>query len=505
MADPGGSKVESVAWLMTAEEECALDRVGFAALEREVTRRVLGVVEEQFAHVPPGLQAAFHHLGDEWAVEHMPNATNEPTRLEPPFLPAKDRALVLEEVRAVLEESLEGVAADGPNAREFLQGVEMAVRSSLVRQFAAAQVYEGRAQLTSKVGESIGAALAMLWEMEPRIQQQHLARLKGAPIPAPLRRHVWASRLGGQPAVQLCAENLERARRRLGLEEYEESSMASTIFRVATELYSVKPALVASATPGSVTLCCAVLNRHHVLTGQRVRIERSVLILAPILHVFKQDAMGKGDQPFVRWLSLVVEVDKMMPLIDEIPEIAGRVLDEVRRDAPDLYGHMADLHQASGAKQTLAAILEPWLLTAMAGFLNMSTLLWWWDQLFVTSWDALPSACAGLLMLFSPNMLRCTDFHQLQDLVESRPFHFRPAALAGCFSRWTPPAVAVRPTTTASVLSRLSAKAMDLPGSGPAPCYGGFCSYAAVSGPARCYDGLCSLAAVRCVLRCLTG
>lgn len=49
----------------------------------------------------------------------------------------------------------------------------------------------------------------------------------------------------------------------------------------------------------------------------------------------------------------------------------------------------------------------------------------WWDQLFVTSWDALPSACAGLLMLFSPNMLRCTDFHQLQDLVEVCAFFSR--------------------------------------------------------------------------------
>ena len=243
----------------------------------------------------------------------MPDATNEPTRLDPPYLPAQDRVMVLDEVRAAIEEALDDVAAETPGWDVYRAAVEETARACLIRQFAAAGVYEGREQLTRRVGDSIGAALGMLWELEPRIQRQHLAQLRGSHIPAPLRRHIWSSLLGGAPAVQECAEALERARRRLGLESLDESDLAPTVFRVATELYSVRPALVASATPGSVSLVCAVLNRHHVLTGQRVMVERLVLQLAPLLHVFRLQDQAKGEEAFVRLLALLVELNKARP------------------------------------------------------------------------------------------------------------------------------------------------------------------------------------------------
>lgn len=159
---------------------------------------------------------------------------------------------------------------------------------------------------------------------------------------------------------------------------------------------------------------------------------------------------------------------QVMPRVDEVPALCDRVLEEVRRDAPELHARLAELHSASAlARRPLGMLVEPWLLTAMSGFLNMSTLLWWWDQLFVSSWDALPSACAGLLIVMAPNMLRCTDREQLVELVETRPYHMRPAALASCFARWTPPAPTAAPPSVAH--SRPASKASALSRSSRAP------------------------------------
>lgn len=438
---PGsGADEVSVSWLLTAEDKCALDVKGFAAIDEEITQRTRDVVLTKYADQPQGKQAATTLLGDEWAQKNLPDTPNEPSILLPPFLTERDREMLLQEVRESLEQRLD----DLEGQQEYAKSVEEIMKRCMLEQFRnSAEDVEGQDHLRQQVRESVGASLASVWAAQPRIQERHVRMLKGTSLPGPLRAHLWMQRLGGGESLQKYSGQLDRKmkKRGVGVDSVEDSELSGAILRAATDLYSTSPALVSIADSGSISHSIAVLVRVYVLTGQRTRLDRSVLLLAPFLHLYP--ALHPTDADYCRWLTLLMEMESNLPHIADVPDHARNVLQRVKGSRASFFDHLTALHQkhtasnptgASEGALGVASLVEGWLLTGLVCCLSSQSLFWWWDQCFILGWDGLEGACGRLLLKLEVDLMRCSTWDMAVRVVNEQPAKLATARLKDCFA-----------------------------------------------------------------------
>ena len=324
MNKPPSAKQASISWLRTAQDDCALDTEAFGHLEPALDRVIWDVVKGKVDGPPQGLQAAVELLGEGWRRKNLPDHPNNPALLLPPYLARVEREALLREMTGQLVEAIDNLEHQEPDSfGNYAAHVEQAMRSRLVQQLA--RVERGRedysmADLQAATAETMGAALAALWEREPSLRKHHLHLLRGHVLPPPLRRHVWEQGLASAQGPQAVAARLARVLNKDGVggsRDLDHSPLALAVRRTTQELFSSNKALQTHSfsSPATAKLAVQVVVRLVLLSGSgdgggggqgdggggaasTRSIQRWLLLLAPMLLVFDSNKQPDNDESF---------------------------------------------------------------------------------------------------------------------------------------------------------------------------------------------------------------
>jgi len=349
----------SIAWLYTAQDECALDKVAFSQIEPEIERAVWDAVGNAVDGAPQGLQAFVEVLGEEWRSKHVPHHDNNPSLLLLPYLAGLERDALIREVKEKVMRSMRELECREPLLFErYSKTVEDVMRAQLVQQLAveAQQVVAetkknvSREHVLSSAAHSMGAALAEIWQQQPQLRHEHLPLMRGHILPPLLRAHVWTHALGGDDQGARVDALLRRAMEKDGwtsFEHLESTALAVAVRRAAQELFSSRKALQTKHLTAPATLNTAVrlVLRLELLAGSAAaastrRLQRALLLLAPILCVFpapkekekEKEKEGLAAEALLsRCLGALMAVDAAVPTAAEAPAVSLAVASQVQK------------------------------------------------------------------------------------------------------------------------------------------------------------------------------
>jgi len=367
-----GRPPPSVAWLYTAQDECALDSAAFAQVEPELERAIWAVVGRRADGPPQGLQAAVQVLGERWRSKHVPQHDNNPALLLLPYLSAIEREALLRDVTSSLVDAMDELAlkhaVEDEKFRGYAQRVEEIMRERFLQQLAIE--HDGRcsrAELEEAAANTTGAALAQLWRDQLRLHTEHLPLLRGHTLPPPLRAHVWQQALGGDGQAGQTAARVRRQMQKDGvatMEQLDASPLAAAVRRTAQELFSSRRALQSHdlSSPALLNVAVRVLLRLVLLSGSQSdggasvgdegapsstrRLQRALLLLAPILFVFPPPKHIQ-EPHLMDLLGKLVAADQAIPTLARVPALALDVARLVRAADPDFASTVTHLYHSA--------------------------------------------------------------------------------------------------------------------------------------------------------------
>mmetsp|Transcript_25457 Transcript_25457/g.61819 ORF Transcript_25457/g.61819 Transcript_25457/m.61819 type:complete len:449 (-) Transcript_25457:108-1454(-) len=429
-----GDAETSIAWLRTAEDECALDVEGFAPILPEVTKRMLDVVTAKYANQQQGLQAAFSILGDQWAKNNFPEIENDPSVLKEPFMSQRDATLILAQVRQDLLAAL----GDVPGQESYKQSVDGIMRTCLIKQLQN-QPIQDAATLRSNVRDSIGGSLAAVWSEYPEIEARDLQRLRGMPLPQPLRAHVYYKQLGGDEVRDRYRQLLTRTMQKRG-GEGDVSAQKEAVLRVVSEVIAGNKAMHKLDVP--LQQIVTILVKASLVAQKHPRLERQVILLAPLCSVFRVSAQESEGASFATHVAMLLELQEQLPDLSTSHAMSLRVVKKLQSDHPHIFNVLKrpclSYMERKSRKETLevamGAIVRIWLQTAFAGIFNIHSLLWAWDQMIVWGWDRLEGACLELIVIMEATWERATDWEECLTAALESPRTLTPHALRKLFA-----------------------------------------------------------------------
>jgi len=426
----GADQHQDAAWLKTAEQEVALDTGVFGEAEQKLDELIRDYIQLRVAPSSQGVQAAIHLLGESWAAKNLPDVEVAPSFLLPPFISSADRDTLIEQTRQNLIEEVENLPNEMTSQLE--RSIESRLKQNLRRHLLGKrEAYNSMSELKEETRNSVGAALAAIWLQQPHVQEQHMQSLSGMLLPEPLRAHIWRFKLGGPAKYVEIGTTLSKKLDKAGqsLEDVEKNSLRPIIFRTGTEMYSSHQVMSEVGTSGAVNSACSVLLRLHLITGQKAKFERHLLLLGPIFRVFP--CKHPEEKDFCWWLACLMEVDKLILHGEALHEQAISMTRKIKSMDEPLAALLAKLYMADKrkggegfkddkqAEEGVALLFEPWLDTGLAGYLGMQPLCWCWDQCFLKGWHILPRLCIGLALRLSVELRRCSTWEACESVVRN--------------------------------------------------------------------------------------
>lgn len=269
-----GGAGASVAWLYTAMEDCALDSEAFASFEPEIDRAIWAAIGSKLDGPPQGVQAAVEVLGDEWRRQKVPEHTNNPSLLLPPFLGRLERDNLLRDVTDSVIAAVDTLAATRPTLfRDYAGSVEQTMRARLLQQIAIEHDERStRRALQASAQQTMGAALAALWREQPRLRQEHLPLLRGHQLPPALRAHVWQHSLGGDKQAERVGARVQRQMHKDGIAsatDLDAAPLAAVVRRAAQELFSERRALQTHDLSSPASVSIAVFELSYIRAARK--------------------------------------------------------------------------------------------------------------------------------------------------------------------------------------------------------------------------------------------
>lgn len=455
------SKMDSfsqITWLNSCLQGSLLPSSPWHKIASLICKKLAAVLNPNLAHTEVR-QSLYELLGDSFVRHYFQSQPDEPMALELPFMQVQAR----QEAKAIAEQLLsDAVSSILKDLRSEISSPELQEFHHFCSQLVLSCANEQVERMSGIGGfyqsETIGEALACLLHRQPEQLKVVCKKLIGRLLPNSLRGCVWSlkleeivaelSQMAGMESTHYNTRDWQSRKttfKEVVLRETETGRCTSALTSSISGLIhqSVEQALDGIATVSNLekdiqwkVLIENVLS--CLYTYNKTYEPMYVYLSLPVVVAFFDKKHSEKDElhciELAWYLSEVISY--CLPTTQAISDISADVIKSLQQTDEPLYSHILSitrqaslgLHQeflselaAADSTGQASSVLGPevfikkWIMEGFVSVLDYYSILFVWDQLFITNWEAIKIQhfCLTIVRILQSKLMATTTFEQL--------------------------------------------------------------------------------------------